>query len=197
MITISGSRTRRSAEFRKVTAGFLGQPGLPFADVLPVERIARVFAKYGSLFGREGAVYTAAMTLWAFLCQVLSDRKESSCRAAVARIVVHQQVAALHVPTADTGDYCRARAKLEENCIRANGSFHSASIASYVQSRGAAHARSASKQHRSMCASSHADLPTTAQGRAGPGSRAGAGDGCRDRRGPCDTGTGRGRQYSI
>ncbi len=27
-------------------------------------------------------------------------------------------MAALHVPTADTGDYCRARAKLEENGIR-------------------------------------------------------------------------------
>jgi len=118
MITISGSRTHRSADFRKVTAGFLGQPGLPFADVLPVERIARVFAKYGNLFGREGAVYTLGTTLWAFVCQVLSDGKDSSCRAAVARIVVHQQVAALHVPTADTGDYCRARAKLEENGIR-------------------------------------------------------------------------------
>lgn len=118
MISISGSRAHGSADFRKVTAGFLEHPGLPFADVLPMERIAQVFAKYGNVFGRQGAIYTVATTVWAFVSQVLSDGKEASCQAAVARIAFYQQVAGLCVPTADTGDYCRARAKLAESAIR-------------------------------------------------------------------------------
>jgi hypothetical protein len=35
----------------------------------------------------------------------------------VAEIVTHQQMRDLTVPTSDTGDYCRARAKLSETAL--------------------------------------------------------------------------------
>jgi putative transposase len=93
------------------------QPGLPFARVLSAERIERIFAKHGNLFGMS-AVYSTVVTLWAFLGQVLRDGKEASCQSAVAAVVTYQELAGLPAPTADTGDYCRARAKLSQEALR-------------------------------------------------------------------------------
>jgi hypothetical protein len=101
------------SKFQRIVDNFLAQPGLPFAQVLSAERIERVFARHGNQFGL-GAVYSTALMVWSFLGQVLRDGKEASCRAAVARVVVHQQQTGGTVPTSDTGDYCRARAKLSE-----------------------------------------------------------------------------------
>jgi hypothetical protein len=56
--------------------------------------------------------------VWSFLSQVLRDGKEASCQAAVARVVSYCQQAEISVPTSDTGDYCRARAKLSEAALR-------------------------------------------------------------------------------
>lgn len=105
----------RRGRFAQVVAAFLAQPGLPFAEVLSAERIERVFARHGNLFG--GAVYSTAIMVWSFLGQILRDGKESSCQAAVARLASHQQLSGGTVPTADTGDYCRARAKLSEDAL--------------------------------------------------------------------------------
>ena len=80
------SRSQGSASFRKVTDAFLSGEGLPFADVLSAERIARVFDKHGCRFGLHG-VYTTALVVWGFLSQVLRDGKEASCQSAVARVV--------------------------------------------------------------------------------------------------------------
>jgi hypothetical protein len=99
-----------------MTDAFLSQPGLPFAEILSAERIARIFAKYGGLFAL-GRMYPTAITLWAFLGQVLRDGKGASCQAAVARIVSHSRQQEIPAPTADTGDYCRARAKLSEDAL--------------------------------------------------------------------------------
>lgn len=104
-----------SGGFRRITEAFLSQPGLPFASVLSAERIGRMFARHGNLFG--GTIYSTATIVWSFLSQVLRDGKEASCRAAVARIAVHQQQTGGAVPTSDTGDYCRARAKLSEDAL--------------------------------------------------------------------------------
>lgn len=101
------------SRFQRIVETFLAQPGLPFAQVLSAERIERVFARHGNQFG-VGAVYSTALMVWSFLGQVLRDGKEASCQAAVARVVVHQQQSGGTVPTSDTGDYCRARAKLSE-----------------------------------------------------------------------------------
>lgn len=107
------SRGRGSRGFRQVVDAFLGCDGLPFAEILSAERIERVFAKHGCRFGWHG-VYTTAIMVWSFLSQVLRDGKEASCQAAVARVVSYCEHSGLVSPTQDTGDYCRARAKLCE-----------------------------------------------------------------------------------
>jgi len=91
---------------------------LPFAEILSAERIARIFAEYGGLFAL-GRTYSTAITLWAFLGQVLRDGKEASCQAAVACVVSYCKQRGIPAPTADTGDYCRARAKLSEDALHA------------------------------------------------------------------------------
>jgi hypothetical protein len=106
-----------SRNFQKVVAAFLGGEGLPFAHLLSAERIQRVFARHDCQFGLHG-VYTTAIMLWSFLSQVLRDGKEASCQAAVARVVSYCQQQGLPAPTEDTGDYCRARAKLSAAALR-------------------------------------------------------------------------------
>jgi len=116
MYSIAHSRVPGCASFRQVVTAFLSQPGLPFAGILSAERIERIFAKHGNLFSMS-AVYSTAVTLWAFLGQVLRDGKEASCQSAVAAVITYQELAGLPAPTADTGDYCRARAKLSEEAL--------------------------------------------------------------------------------
>jgi putative transposase len=70
------------------------------------------------LFGQE-TIYSTAIMVWSFLSQVLRDGKEASCQAAVARVVAHQQQTGGATPSSDTGDYCRARAKLSEDALHA------------------------------------------------------------------------------
>ena len=104
---------RGSSGFEQVVEAFLLQPGLPFAEVLSAERIERIFVRHGNLFGTD-RVYSTPLMVWAFLGQVPRDGKEASCQSAVARIVTHQHQLGGPVPTRDTGNYCRARAKLSE-----------------------------------------------------------------------------------
>jgi len=108
---IPHSPRRDSRSFRQVVDAFLSGEGLPFAKILSAERIERIFAKHGCRFGLHG-VYTTALMVWSFLSQVLRDGKEASCQAAVARVVSYCGQAGIAAPTEDTGDYCRARAKL-------------------------------------------------------------------------------------
>jgi putative transposase len=107
----------RPSGFRRIAEAFLSQPGLPFTRLVSAERIERVFATHDNLFG--GPVYTTAIMVWSFLGQILRDGKEASCQAAVARVVAHQQQVGGATPTSDTGDYCKARAKLSEQALRA------------------------------------------------------------------------------
>lgn len=104
------------SSFQQVAAAFLAQPELPFANLLSAERIERVFAKHDNLFGALG-VYSTAVMIWSFLGQVLRDGKEASCQSAVARVVSYCQQAGKEPPTSDTGDFCRARAKLSEAAL--------------------------------------------------------------------------------
>ena len=108
---------RRSSGFQQVVAAFLSQPGLPFAGVLSAERIERIFSEHGNQFG-TGGIYSTAVVVWAFLGQVLSDGKHAACEAAVASIITFRLQCNLSSPTADTGDYCRARAKVSEAALR-------------------------------------------------------------------------------
>jgi hypothetical protein len=100
-------------------ASFLQKDGLPFAEVLPEERIEKAFAEEGADFAEdEDCVYTPAVSLWAFLSQALFKEEQRSCLAAVSRVLV-LLVAIGRPPCAkNSGAYCRARAKLPEPVIR-------------------------------------------------------------------------------
>jgi len=117
MASLSNYSDRCGSSFLRIAAAFLSQPGLPFAEVLSAERIERIFTKHGNLFG-IGAIYSTAVMVWSFLGQVLRDGKEASCQSAVARVVTHSQQQGTATPTADTGDYCKGRAKLSEAALR-------------------------------------------------------------------------------
>jgi len=105
--------------FRLVLASFLQRPGLPFADALTEEAIQKAFDDEEADFADdEGAVYTPAVTLWAFLSQVLFKDEQRSCVAAVARVIVLLVALERGSCSSNTGAYCRARGKLSEKVIR-------------------------------------------------------------------------------
>jgi hypothetical protein len=111
--------TRR---FRFVLASFLQGDGLPFAEALPEAEIQRAFEEGGVVPSSgeedEDSVYTPALTLWAFLSQVLHEAEQRSCVAAVARVVVLLVALGREPCSGNTGAYCRARAKLPESVIQ-------------------------------------------------------------------------------
>ena len=86
-----------------------------FASILPSERIREIFRELDSIFG---GIFNTTIVLWAFLGQVLRDGKETSCQSAVSRIIAFLIRAGEPAPTSDTGDYCKARAKLSELAIK-------------------------------------------------------------------------------
>jgi hypothetical protein len=105
------------ANFKMVLDTFAEAPGLPFQDVLRADHIERVAAEEGVHFGSApGSIYTVAITLWAFLAQVLS--KEKACVAAVARVMVLRIALNLPPCAEETGAYCKARAKLPERFLQ-------------------------------------------------------------------------------
>lgn len=114
--SIPNSPRRRTNGFQKLVDGFFKQTGLPFSEVITAETIEVMFRKHSGLFGID-AIYSTATVLWAFLGQVLQDGKMAACQSAVAGIIAHRQLLGLDTPTEDTGDYCRARAKLKEQAL--------------------------------------------------------------------------------
>ncbi len=115
MVRIPDLPFRETFSFDDATEAFLLKEGLPFAEILSEERITRIFQKHRSIFG---GIYTTGLLVWAFPGQVLRDGKEASCQSAVARIVSYLQLAGRATPTRDTGDYCKARAKLSEHALK-------------------------------------------------------------------------------
>jgi len=104
--------------FRLILTSFLQRPGLPFADSLSEEAIAEVFDEEDASFAEDqDAVYTPAITLWAFLSQVLFKDEQRSCVAAVARVVTLLVSLERGCCSTNTGAYCRARGKLSETVI--------------------------------------------------------------------------------
>ncbi len=105
--------------FRLVLASFLQRPGLPFADALTEEAIQKAFDDEDAGFSDDQeAVYTPAITLWAFLSQVLFKDEQRSCVAGVARVIVLLVALERGPCSSNTGAYCRARGKLSEKVIR-------------------------------------------------------------------------------
>ena len=106
-----------NAGFQDTIAPFLQQSGLPFADVLSADAIQQAFAERDAMFATD-AIFSTPLVLWAFLAQALRDGKGAACAAAVADIATYQQQTGGMVPSGDTGDYCRARAKLNIEALR-------------------------------------------------------------------------------
>ena len=105
--------------FRLILASFLQRPDLPFADVLPEQAIEKAFDDEDATFAEdEDAVFTPAVTLWAFLSQVLFKNEHRSCVAAVVRVAVLLVALERGPCSSNTGAYCRARGKLSEKVIR-------------------------------------------------------------------------------
>ena len=85
--------------------------------MLTAEAIERTFTQNDALFG-EKDIFSTPIVLWAFLAQVLRGGKGAACAAAVADIATYMQQTGGRVPSGDTGDYCRARAKLNLAALR-------------------------------------------------------------------------------
>ena len=117
MYIIDSDQQKQNNPFTTVAEPFLQQPGLPFANVLTADAIERAFAQNNALFG-EDDIFSTPIVLWAFLAQVLRDGKGAACAAAVADIATYMQQTDGQVPSGDTGDYCRARAKLDLAALR-------------------------------------------------------------------------------
>ena len=91
---------------------------LPFANVLTTERLAEAFELAGVDFANADAdpdvVYTPAVTLWAFLSQMLFTGEQRSCVAAVARVATAEALQGRMVSDTNTGAYCRTRSRIPE-----------------------------------------------------------------------------------
>jgi hypothetical protein len=103
--------------FRTVLDTCAQSDELPFRDVLTEAHIQALADEEGVAFGDgPGCVWSVALTLWAFLAQMLS--KDKSCTAAVARVVVLLVALGREPCSAGTGAYCKARAKLPERFLQ-------------------------------------------------------------------------------
>ncbi len=117
MTSLSVPRAGGKSDFSVIANSFLDTPGLPFATVLEAETIRQVFREEEALFG-QGDVYSTQIVLWAFLAQTLRDGKGIACAAAVADIATYLLQTGQRPPSGDTGDYCRARAKLKLTALQ-------------------------------------------------------------------------------
>ncbi len=117
MTSVIATQAKDNGRFNTVAAPFLEDGGLPFADVLDPKSIERAFSTEDGLFAQDD-IFSTDITLWAFLAQVLRDGKGASCAAAVADIATYMVQTGQKPPGGDTGDYCRARAKLSLRALQ-------------------------------------------------------------------------------
>ena len=112
----SYSSSNPSFQFAQTLAPFLQAAGLPLAEVLTAPDIEQACSDEHVTFGQsKRSFWTPALTLWAFLCQVLGA--DPSCRQAVAQVVTALALSC-DPKDLDTGAYCRARAKLPATVLQ-------------------------------------------------------------------------------
>jgi hypothetical protein len=99
-----------SPRCRQLRRQLAGAPGLPFADLLPAERVEQALRDEKVSF--RDRLFSPLVTLWVFLSQALDP--DHSCRAAVARFLAWRAAGGLAPCSADTGAYCKARRRLPE-----------------------------------------------------------------------------------
>ena len=96
-------------QMRFLRRQFLQDGGLPFTDILSEEVVSQALKAIDGFFDR---IYSPLVTLWVLPGQVLSA--DPSCRAAVARLIVHRISRKQKPCSAETGAYCQARQRLPE-----------------------------------------------------------------------------------
>jgi hypothetical protein len=107
---------RQNFTFRNALAPFAQDQDFPLAEVLSEADVVRIFAEEKVSFGKLAhSFWTPAITLWAFLWQVISPDK--SCRQVVANVLMSFALSQ-EPEDIDTGLYCRARAKLPSAVLR-------------------------------------------------------------------------------
>jgi putative transposase len=97
--------------FRTRVAAARQSDALFFAAIIPEENIASNFGEASGILD-SARIYTTAVTLWTFLTQVLSP--DHGCVNAVAKLIAFRASKNLSIPSAETGAYCIARDKLDE-----------------------------------------------------------------------------------
>jgi len=117
MARIATPPTDFQNHFDIIANPFLQETGLPFASVLDAKSIQQVFCEEEALFGQDD-MFSTEIVLWAFLAQTLRDGKGAACAAAVADIATYMLQTGQRPPCGDTGDYCRARAKLNLTALQ-------------------------------------------------------------------------------
>ena len=117
MSTIKDCRDSHNNKFDVLADSFLQEKSLPFSQVLNADFIRQVFQDEDALFGQDD-IFSTEIVLWAFLAQTLRDGKGSPCSAAVADIATYMMQTGQRPPSGDTGDYCRARAKLSLTALQ-------------------------------------------------------------------------------
>jgi len=108
------TRQRGARQIERLRARFAQADNLPFADVLPAERVERALREEGASWREK--VFTPALTLWAFLGQVISS--DGSCRATVARVLAWLVGRGEPTCSPKTDPYCKARQRLPEGAVR-------------------------------------------------------------------------------
>jgi hypothetical protein len=111
---VSHSTARRRAhQIETLRAQFAQSDRLPFADVLTQERLEQALRDERAHW-RE-VIYTPALTLWAFLSQIISP--DGSCRAAVVRVLAWLVSRGQSPCSPKTDPYCKARQRLPESLL--------------------------------------------------------------------------------
>ena len=103
-----------SRGFRLILESFQQSDSLPFADELREDQIEAAFDEHSSS-GKshdDEEIFTPAVTLWAFLSQVLHAGVNRSCLTAVGRIGVMLVVMGRPRCAQNNGPYSRARGRL-------------------------------------------------------------------------------------
>jgi hypothetical protein len=101
-------RFREQARFLR--RQYLQDGDLPFTDVLSEGIVSQALTAINVVW--LDRIYSPLVTLWVFLGQVLNA--DSSCRAAVARLIAHRLSCGQSPCSAETGAYCQARKRLPE-----------------------------------------------------------------------------------
>jgi len=87
---------------------------LYFASLISKETIESIFGEASDILG-SARVYNTSVTLWVFLSQVMSIHH--GCVSAVAKLITYRVANGLSPCSAETGAYCIARDKLDEQSM--------------------------------------------------------------------------------